>query len=331
MFERVEKLIRLKLLKWLLKDGLPELKVGGNTIKIDGESIILPALTADPTLAAGKIWFRDTGKIRWSPDGSTVKEVSDITAADVWSYSERTLTQTKFPFWSAIIEQTQGEVSVAAASTSYVNIQPPSGETWLLFIDATDAGSDTSTAYCDYDGSTRRIHTFMGSGGTCGRGSLVKILTNSLYASLRLQNFSTASKTFYYGYSGFKLSKPIWKPRRLNTNDPPWKRVPSQYPIPKEVEPLKKYIVDVYDHDLRKYRQAIICEEDTPLAVNEKGFPVERLTVICFVNDFIERILKPYKEGTLDLKASGWKKYFDKWAEEGISLQKLLGGGLCVV
>jgi len=328
MFERVEKLIRLKLLKWLLKDGLPELKVGGNTIKIDGESIILPALTADPTLEQGKIWFRDTGKIRWSPDGSTVKEVSDITAADVWSYSERTLTQTKFPFWSAIIEQQQGSISIAANSWGSVDIQPPSGETWLVFISASVQFNYCSVVkpirYSDYDGTTARIHLDSHGRDSSDWGVQIVypvILTNSLYARISARNSDSVARTLYYGYSGFKLSKPIWKPRRLSSNDPPWKRVPSQFPIPKEVEPLKKYVVDVYDHDLRKYRQAIILEENTPLAVDPKtGHAVERMTAWIFVEDFIKNVLKPYVEGTLDLVRSGWKKYFDKWAEEGISL-----------
>jgi len=234
----------------------------------------------------------------------------------------------KYPFWSAIIEQQQGSVSVAANSTANVDIQPPSGETWLIWLsmDLNFVASGSYVAYKDYDGATERTHDRSYIGGSYVNFEphleLCKILTNSLYARLTAKNTYSSSVTFYYGYSGFKLSKPIWKPKRLlNNPSKPWKRVPSQYPIPKEVEPLKKYIVDVYDHDLRKYRQAIILEKNTPLAIDERtGHVVERLTVICYVDRFIERVLKPYKEGTLDLKASGWKKYFDKWAEEGVLL-----------
>ncbi|MCS7387125.1 MAG: hypothetical protein NDF55_10450 [archaeon GB-1867-005] len=93
MFKTIESIVRRKILEWLLKDGLPKLKVGNNTVTIDDESITLASLTSNPTLEKGKIWFRgDTGKIMWSPDGATAKEVSDITAEDVWTYSRRRLT-----------------------------------------------------------------------------------------------------------------------------------------------------------------------------------------------------------------------------------------------
>jgi len=81
--ESLEKRIRRKVLEWLLKDGLPEVKIGKNTIRIDGESIVLASLAADPTLEAGKVWFRsDTGRIMWSPDGATIREVSAFKLLD---------------------------------------------------------------------------------------------------------------------------------------------------------------------------------------------------------------------------------------------------------
>jgi len=82
--ESLEKRVRRKLLEWLLKDGLPEVKVGKNTVAIDGESITLASLATDPTLAEGKLFFRgDLDELRFSPDGSTVKVVHPATWDDI--------------------------------------------------------------------------------------------------------------------------------------------------------------------------------------------------------------------------------------------------------
>jgi hypothetical protein len=232
--------------------------------------------------------------------------------------------RTKFPFWSAIITQQAGSVSVPASSSAVVNIQPPAGETWFIDIAFTITYT-TSTAvfkirYYDFDGTTARLHALHEK--TLGSFLVItRILTNSLYAQLYAYNSESASQTMYYGYSGFKLSEPLYSPKRSNTVPKPWKRKPSLLSIPKDIMPLKDYIVDIYDHAIGDYRQAIILEEDTPLAYDPKtNFPVERLTVYVFVDDFIDNILTPYKAGKLDLVKSGWKKYFDKWASEGITL-----------
>ena len=73
---RLGRYIRRKILEWLLKDGIPYLRVGGNTVDISPNDITLPSLTSDPSLAKGKLWFRgDLGQLRFSPDGSNVKQV----------------------------------------------------------------------------------------------------------------------------------------------------------------------------------------------------------------------------------------------------------------
>jgi hypothetical protein len=47
-------------------------------------SLQVDGMTADPSLAAGKIWFRsDLKQIRWSPDGSTVKQVYPADWGDI--------------------------------------------------------------------------------------------------------------------------------------------------------------------------------------------------------------------------------------------------------
>jgi len=61
-----------------------EIRVGGNTIRIDGNSITLQPLTSNPTLATGKLWFRsDIPAILFSPDGSATKYVHPSEWADI--------------------------------------------------------------------------------------------------------------------------------------------------------------------------------------------------------------------------------------------------------
>jgi len=45
------------------------------TVVVNPEYIDLEVLTADPTLVAGRLWFRDVGALKYSPDGSTTKTI----------------------------------------------------------------------------------------------------------------------------------------------------------------------------------------------------------------------------------------------------------------
>ena len=60
--------------KFLYRDKevkIHKLVVGDDPVLINGNSITLPSLTSNPTLSAGKIWFRgDLKNIVFSPDGS---------------------------------------------------------------------------------------------------------------------------------------------------------------------------------------------------------------------------------------------------------------------
>jgi hypothetical protein len=70
----LKKYIRKKLFQLLFGN---EIEIGENTVKIDGSSITLPGLTANPTLAAGKMWFRsDTGTILYTPDGTNTRNIA---------------------------------------------------------------------------------------------------------------------------------------------------------------------------------------------------------------------------------------------------------------
>jgi hypothetical protein len=66
------------------------LQVAGTTVIDSSRNLLnivtetLTGLTADPALAAGKLWFRsDLRQIRWSPDGSAVKQVYPADWGDI--------------------------------------------------------------------------------------------------------------------------------------------------------------------------------------------------------------------------------------------------------
>jgi hypothetical protein len=258
------------------------------------------------------------------------------TVGDLWSYPSRTLTQAKFPFWSAIITQAQGSVALSVNTGAIVTIQPPAGETWLIDLLASTRNVATATGenitfirYQDFDGVTARIH---GTVANVGIGlykpyyepkpiHVLRILTNSLYARLAVQN--NAADTLDYGYSGFKLSQPLWSPRRLAANPgKPWKK-PRSRPLPPKIRPLEKYACDILGADPARpeeYDTAIVLEEDTPLAVDPgTGFPVERLTVYVRAA-VLDDLISKFKSGTEDPVNTGYRKYLDKWREEGIDL-----------
>jgi hypothetical protein len=252
-----------------------------------------------------------------------------LSAEEVWSYAARTLTQAKFPFWSAIITQNAGSVSVPAYATVYVDIQPPTGEVWLLHVSASEYTANSSyekgVGYGDFDGTTLRLHERHYSVSTTGvRLGGLKILSNSLYARLSFYSYYAAG-TGYYGYSGFKLSQPIWTPKRVGefTLDPkPWKK-PTTLSLPDPIKPLQKYAFEMLELDPSKpdeYVLGVVLEEDTVLAVDpDTGFPVERLTAVVKADDLVN-IISGIKAGTLNPVATGYKKHLEKWAREGIKL-----------
>jgi len=81
MLKKIKVLLAKMLLKLIMDAAIEvdrlEIRVGGNTIRIDGSSITLQPLTSNPTLASGKIWFRsDIPAILYTPDGSSVRYVA---------------------------------------------------------------------------------------------------------------------------------------------------------------------------------------------------------------------------------------------------------------
>ncbi len=237
-------------------------------------------------------------------------------------------------FYSEVITQTEGSVSVAATSSADVYIQPPAGETWWVFIDVKFGQPSNYVQYNDYDGATARLHSeFVNYQEYYTRmlGSESKILTNSLYGDIHAYNSQSSAVTLYYGYSGFKLGTKKWSP--IRTADPkPYIIKPSKYNIPSELSSLSKYIEDRYLFNENtyafEYTQVLVLEKNTVLATDPTtGFPVERLDIHIKTKD----LLKPFIIGTLKyttfldyIKAkpveTGFKKYLDKWKAEGITV-----------
>jgi hypothetical protein len=249
------------------------------------------------------------------------------TPADFWGYPTRTLTQSKFPFWSAIITQQAGSVTVPAGATVYVTIQPPAGETWLIDLLYSVDGANMFYIYSDFNGATARDHGYVSATIYTGATylELTRILTNSLYARLGFMNTGTVSRTGVYGYSGFKLSKPLYSlARDISNPDPPrpWKK-PATLPLPPIIAGLHPYAREFLEIDINRlnyYVLGILLEEDTPLAHDpDTGFPVERLTVVVPADTLADMIGK-FKTGELDPVKTGYKKYLDKWKQEGIKL-----------
>jgi hypothetical protein len=283
-------------------------------------------------LTAKEFWEYVTRTLTNLPDERAAKidnldkTVSSV-AGDVWAYPTRDLTRTQFPFWSAIITQAASNVSIAAGSSGTVLIQPPAGETWLIWLDFhfLDYTSGDYIIYKSYDGTTYYDQNRFQTGGSYGdmlpHLGLLKVLTNSLYAAMAVSNASTASHYFYYGYSGFKLSQPLWTPKPVSPMPAlPWKRK-TDLVLPSAIADLDKYKAEVLGVDPNKpneYGLAVILEEDTPLAVDPNtGFPVERFTAYVKADVLADYIAK-FKAKTADPVLTGYRKYLDKWKVEGI-------------
>lgn len=243
--------------------------------------------------------------------GAKLSEIADA----VWGYANRTLTQAKFPFWSAIITQTQGSFSVPASTETYVNIQPPAGETWIVTITVDYPWSNTASGnwsirYYDYDGTTRRphAHSAINTGYPVNNPIVIqRILTNSLYASIGIWNNIASSYTAYYGYSGFKLSQPRWTTQKVNAVETPFKRQAPNVAFPQLAQ--KAYL-----NPDNKVAYHLITEV---LAVDPvKNVPVETAEYHILEDDLVAKLA----EFKTKPQETGWDKIFTKLAQEGISL-----------
>jgi len=234
----------------------------------------------------------------------------------------------KFPFWSAILTQSANSVTLSAGATYTVAIQPTSGESWLVWINAflnvNIPGS--YVAYYTYNGSTATLQyedvtVGLGSGyGVMPYIAMLELLTSSLYGQISFYNANDSPSSGGYGYSGFQLSQPLWAPKRLA--DPPKPFIaPTDAPLPDPIQPLAKYEALILGLDPSKpndYALGIILERDTPLAVDPAtGQVVERGSQFVRA-DVLANLITQFKSGQLDYVKAGYEKYLLKWKAEGI-------------
>jgi hypothetical protein len=254
------------------------------------------------------------------------------TPYDIWNYATRTLTQAKFPFWSAIITIVSPDYfGVPTGSFAATVIRPPSGETWLVFlcatyIDNTVAGSYIMFRHCyDLRMGYPFLHCTTGGyyGSTMPHLSTPLVIDNANYVAIYAYNADTVEQhNVYYTYSGFKLSQPFWSPKRLTDTGKPFKQ-PTDLPLPDPLKPLDKYkalILGIDPARPNEYALGIILEEDTPLAIDPTtGFPVERKSAYVKA-DVLADLITKFKSGAIDYAKAGYEQYLRKWKKEGIDL-----------
>lgn len=129
MFKRLKRRIALKILKALTEKGVLEvnsieIKVGNNTIRIDGNSITLQPLTSNPSLTTGKLWFRsDIPAILYTPDGSSVKYIHPALWDDILNkpstYPPSSHTHVVSDISGYVIHVAGDDTEIPITSTSY--------------------------------------------------------------------------------------------------------------------------------------------------------------------------------------------------------------------
>jgi hypothetical protein len=244
-----------------------------------------------------------------------------MVASEIWNYATRTLTQSKFQFWSAIITQQYGVLTVPGGSVAYVDIRPPSGETWFVSISTCPTSLELNwTLYGDYNGSTMRPHNW--NMQQIGIYEVNRILTNSLWGRIGGSNGNASyERSVYYGYSGFKLSMPHWTPNRFDSAKP--FKLNTDLQLPEEISMLNKYkalVIGVNPAKPFDYDLAIVLEENTPLAFDPNtGFPIE-LKSVYVKADVLANLIVQFRKGTVDYVNAGYEQYLKKWKAEGIDL-----------
>jgi len=113
-------------------------------------------------------------------------------------------------FWNSVIEPTVDSGTIEGGATVYLTIQPPSGETWLVFVNAiifhyvngsyiisyyTDGVSDEEI-FGDFCDASRVKYPCL---------QLIAVITNTKYLKFEFYNNDSASTKRVLMYSGFKL------------------------------------------------------------------------------------------------------------------------------
>jgi len=141
------------------KGGADEVK---SLAAISTDEVTLASLTADPTLVAGKMWFRsDLGRILQSPDGVITKRLAHTD--EVGATVERVGGTVAFAgaAWGDVVSITPSRLPCAVIALCGVNPNIGAGAYGLAITDGVNAELATGgvIAHADYSYSTR---TYLG-------------------------------------------------------------------------------------------------------------------------------------------------------------------------
>jgi len=123
----------------------------------------------------------------------------------------------RIPFWESIIELTNSFKVVSAGNEDYIEIRPPVGETWFIFLFASVRKKDVNNNYVALDTNTRiwvwssdGVSAYDIQGSSDAKRALnvqfAGVLTNDKYIRVYAKNEGTDYDIYLYlHYSGFKL------------------------------------------------------------------------------------------------------------------------------
>ena len=254
-----------------------------------------------------------------------------IVIKEIWEYDTRTLTQTKFPFWSEVIELYGNLETIPASSTLDIDIQPSSGETWELKAYGTIPNDSVGNflGFLQTDGTAERYIKVFGTSGDYNPDRVVNdidvIITNSSYLRMRARNNTSSDLQLQYGYSGFKLGTKIAEFEDVSKIKGKLFERRTKFKIKSEFEGLKDMIFDVYDEMINDYKQVIYFYKDKPIRRDRRtGHVVERASSYIETDIFLKNLEK-IRNGELDLKRTGYREWLEKIKKErGIDLLERL-------
>jgi len=250
-----------------------------------------------------------------------------IVVKRIWEYSDRTLTQSKFPFWNSVSPVLFSSQFVSSNSAVTVTIRPPQNKIWFVLYQATMA-SEANKSHLYLYAPDFTIDGFE-TGGTYSdkkphlSGEVIIDYDN--YIKFHAYNSDTQQRGFQYGYSVFELGT-----RRLEIEILDGKTVirnnererKTKYKVRTEFEGLEDLIFDIIDDEIDgEYRQVIYFYKDKAIRRDkQRNYVFETASSYIETDKLIENLQK-IKTGELELEKTGYKEWLDRMKKErGIDL-----------
>jgi len=244
----------------------------------------------------------------------------------VWEYANRTLTQSRIPFWREVIVRIHNNFSISGGTSVTKSINIPSGETWDIGIITTYTGGESGSYIYTYLNGTDTSNMVYKdkTGGTYGKvyaGSYSRmILSDGDILYIKYYNPSGSSHNGSYLLSGYKLGTRIAKFKRVNEHilkpiSIIGKKKVTEDDLPTGLKDLVEFARYDSDGDICiRLIDNIVTLED------EKRNVIERTSVDVKINDLVKN-LEYFKNNP---ETSGWKDLFSYFNETyGIDLRKL--------